>query len=220
MKSWSLFVLILIACTVRSQQPVVAKPSEYSSIPPRYKLKVNLFDQSVFSMPCVKFHSEILISGSTEELPNYVSADIGYNYYSTDEDIKANGIYTGLRFNHYLNTYSRASKCLSVGVFYQRSVLRDYLKTTRTYPGLGIIQEYEKMRFQKERYGANIEILKQYPLFNNVFFEFGGSIGIISMETITPDRVTQETFVNGASYQKKALLPTVGFSLKIGYNLY
>lgn len=214
------FLLLQIAINTYSQQPILAKPSQKNEIVPRYKLKLNFFDQSVFSMPCIKVHNEFLIGGETNYHYNYVSADIGYNYYSADEAIKAKGLYTGLRFNHYVPGYSKVIKCISLGIFYQHSVLRDYLKTTSSYPGLGTIYEYQRMKFQKERYGANLEILKQYPIFNQIFIELGGSMGVISMETITPEKVTQTTFVNGVSYNKKVVLPTIGFSLKVGYNIY
>ena len=52
---------------------------------PNYKIKVNLFDQSVFSLPCIKVHNEILVGGQASSNYNYISADLGYNYYSQDE---------------------------------------------------------------------------------------------------------------------------------------
>ena len=211
---------LLICISVQAQDSAKTLPITTEVGPPKYKIKVNLFDQSVFSLPCIKFHNEILIGGKKSENYNYVSADLGYNFYSNDENIKAKGIYTGLRFNHYLPSYGDGLKAVSFGIFYQYTALNDYLKTEKYYPGLGYFSVYEKMRYNKQRYGANIEVLKQYRLYGPLFFEWSLSVGMIFMETKTPERVTQTTFVNGVSFKKNIDLPTVGFGLKVGYLLY
>jgi hypothetical protein len=160
------------------------------------------------------------VGGQSSSNYNYVSADLGYNYYSQDEQIGAKGIYTGLRFNHYLPSYGSSLKAISIGAFYQYTALNDYLKTEKYYPGLGYYSVYEKMRYNKQRYGANIEVLKQYRLYGPLFFEWSLSVGLIFMETKTPERVTQTTFVNGVSFKKNIDLPSVGFGLKVGYSLF
>jgi hypothetical protein len=188
--------------------------------PPKHKIKVNFLDQSVFSLPCIKVHNEILVGGQSSSNYNYVSADLGYNYYSQDEQTRAKGIYTGFRFNHYLPSYGEGLKAISIGAFYQYTALYDYLKTEKYYPGLGYFSEYEKTRYNKQRYGFNIELLKQYPIYGPFFFEYSLGVGLIFMETKIPERVTQTTFVNGVSFKKNITLPYLGFSVKVGYSLF
>lgn len=212
--------LCLLSLSLSAQDPVQAPSTTKELGAARYKIKLSLFDQSVFSLPFIKLHNELLVGGETTGDYNYLSADLGYNYYSVDEQAPASGIYTGLRFNHYLPSYRSAQNYLSVGIFWQQSVIKDYLKVDRFYPGLGTYSAYEKMRYSKIRYGGNIEIMKQYALYGPVFFEYTLGLGVLYFETKTPDNVTQTTFVNGTSYQKKELLPTVVFSLKLGYLLY
>ena len=214
-----LFVLF-IGLSLKAQDSVKTLPIIPKAGPPNYKIKVNLFDQSVFSLPCIKFHNEILVGGQASSNYNYISADLGYNYYSQDEQVGVNGIYTGLRFNHYLPSYGSGLKAVSIGAFYQYTSLYDYLKTDKFYPGLGSFSAYEKMRYNKQRYGANIEVLKQYPLYGPFFFEWSLGVGMIFMETHTPERATQTTFVNGVSFKKNIELPYLGFSVKVGYLLY
>jgi hypothetical protein len=214
-----LFVF-LFSLSLQAQDPVAAPAADKNEGPPRYKIKFNLFDQSVFSLPCIKFHNEILIGGESNSNYNYLSADVGYNYFSVDEQVPVRGIYTGLRFNHYLPSYGEALKCFSIGAFYQYTAIKDYLKTDKTYPGLGTFSEYEKMRYNKQRYGINIEFMRQHTIYGPVFLEYSVSIGYIFMETKTPERVTQTTFVNGTTYKKNANLPSLGFAAKVGYSLF
>jgi hypothetical protein len=214
------YYLFFLSTTILAQDPITAPSTEKNPGIPKYKIKVNLFDQSVFSLPCIKVHNEILVGGQASGNYNYVSADLGYNYYSNDEQVGAKGIYTGLRFNHYLPSYGRGLKGVSFGAFYQYSSIYDYLKTDKFYPGLGTFSEYEKMHYNKQRYGANIEVFKQYRLYGPVFFEWNLAIGVIFMETHTPERSTQNTFVNGVTFKKNNELPSLGFGLKVGYLLY
>jgi hypothetical protein len=211
-----LFVL-LFSLSAYGQDSAKTLPIIPTVGPPKYKIKVNFLDQSVFSLPCIKFHNEILVGGQSSSNYNYVSADLGYNYYSQDEQASAKGIYTGLRFNHYLPSYGEGLKAVSIGAFYQYTSLYDYLKTEKYYPGLGYFSVYEKTRYNKQRYGFNIELLKQYPIYGPFFFEYSLGVGLIFMETKTPERVRQTTFVNGVSYKKNIELPYIGFSVKVGY---
>ena len=213
-------IVLLFSLSVQAQDSAKTLPITTEISPPKYKIKVNLFDQSVFSLPCIKVHNEIYLGGKSSGNFNYLSADLGYNYYSNDEQVGAKGIYTGLRINHYLPSYGAGQKAVSFGIFYQYTAINDYLMTDKFYPGLGIFSEYEKMRYNKQRYGANVEVLKQYTLYGPVFFEWSLAIGYIFMETHTPERVTQRTFVNGLTFKKNNQLPSLGFGLKVGYLIF
>jgi hypothetical protein len=213
-------IVLFVSLSAQAQDSAKTLPIITEYTPPKYKIKVNLFDQSVFSLPCIKVHNEIFLGGESSGNFNYLSADLGYNYYSNDEQVGVNGIYTGLRINHYLPSYGAGQKAVSFGVFYQYTAINDYLKTDRFYPGLGTFSEYEKMRYNKQRYGANVEVLKQYNIYGPVFFEWSLAIGFIFMETHTPERSTQTTFVNGVTYKKNNELPSLGFGMKLGYSLF
>lgn len=212
---FAFLVLLFISVFTADAQVEASKTAE--SPLPKYKLKLSIFDQSYFSLPTIKIHGEMRLTKSAN--PLYGQIDLGYNFNSQDEMISARGYYTGLRLNNYLPIVFRYQTVISYGFFYQRSYLNNYLKVSKILPGLGEYSEYEKMDFQKERYGFTIDLQKHIPLFDRIFFEYGFSGGIMFMQTITPDRVTQYTFVNGTYKEKKVVTPAIGFSLKIGYLL-
>lgn len=214
MKQILLCVLLITGAALKAQ--IVAK-AEAESPFPQYRVKVNLFNQAAFSLPLFKVSGEMLIGSDMN--PLYVQADLGYNYYSQDELVKASGLHAGLRLNHYRPLIYRTQNMFSYGFFYQRSAINDYLKVNKEMPGFGEYSEYEKMKYHKERYGFNIEFMKQFPVYGKLFLEYGFGGGVMMMRTVTPDRVSQESFVNGLYREKEVITPSIGFSVKLGYAL-
>jgi hypothetical protein len=181
----------------------------------QYKVKLSLFDQTMFSMPVMKVSNEFLIKKNG--FPGYAGLDLGYNFYSIDEDVKSGGYYIGTRYNLYTRSEYNIGKGVSFGLFYMRSAINDYLKISHKQPGIGTYHEYEKMKYHKERYGVTVEHFDQYALSNKFIIEASIGGGVIIMNTIVPERVTQETFVNGLTNEQAITVPTVFFNFKIGY---
>lgn len=181
---------------------------------PSYYVKFTMLDQSITSLPSIKLHCDKSISSNN---PVYLGLDLGYNFYSQDEETNANGFLVGLRLCHYKPQMLHSQAFFSYGVFYQKSYLNHYLLTSKDYPGFGAYNEYERTKFQKERFGFAINFGKQFPIMGNIFFEYSGSLGVMHMKTITPAHITQQTFVNGLYLDKVVTTPSIGFSIKLGY---
>lgn len=214
MKPLLLCLLLLTGSAIMAQ---IAAKAEAESPFPQYRVKVNVFNQAAFSLPLIKVSTEMLIGSDMN--PLYAQADLGYNYYSHDELVKASGLHLGLRLNHYRPLLYRTQNMISYGFFYQRSAINDYLKVNKQMPGFGEYSEYEKMKYHKERYGFSVEFMKQFPVYGKLFLEYGFGLGVMMMRTVTPDRVTQESFVNGLYREKEVITPSIGFSVKLGYAL-
>lgn len=207
-----LWVLLVFSNNLLYSQ-VTARTVSQSPFP-SYYLKFTMVDQSVISLPSFKIHCEKSISSNN---PVYLGLDLGYNYYSQDEEANANGFIVGLRLCHFKPQTFRSQSFFSYGFHYQKSYLNHYLLTSKDYPGFGTYNEYERTKFQKERFGFAINFGTQYPILGNIFFEYSGSLGVMHMKTITPAHITQETFVNGLYLDKVVTTPSIGISLKLGY---
>jgi hypothetical protein len=221
MKRILFLFLILFNYTINAQtqpkKPVQENLVQTEQIP-RYRVKLSLIDQSIFSLPLIKAQGEYMLG--FREYPRYLALDLGYNYYSYDERVRTSGYHLGLRINQYRNSLLNAHNWISYGVFYQNTVVNDYLKVSRSIPGLGEYSEYQKMKYNKVRYGINLEFLKEYNLVSNLFFEIGIGSGVMIMRTITPNNVSQETFVNGVYREKNVGTPMLTLSMKLGYKFF
>lgn len=193
--------------------------SKTDNIMPEFKFKLSLLDQSVFSLPVLKASSEILLSRDAN-FPTYASVEAGYNYYSNDENVRCRGYFLGARYHQYIGNRSHFKHGLSFGAFYLKSFLNDYLKVTKTMPGMGTYYEYERMKYYKERYAFTVEYFIQAGLGRKFFVEMCVGGGLMKMQTITPSRVTQETFVNGMYFRPDVLTIAPFASVKLGYNLF
>jgi hypothetical protein len=181
----------------------------------KYRLKLSVFDQAVFSLPTVKISNEFLLRVS--RISSYASVDLGYNFYSVDEDARSSGYYVGAKYSLYSAFSRNVGRGVQFGIFYLKSSINDYLKVTHTHPGMGQYFEYEKMKYHKERYGFSVEHFDQYTISNNFIAEFCVGFGLMYMRTITPSRVTQNTFINGLTTAKETVTPTLILNFKIGY---
>jgi len=210
-KTISISILVFISWV---QTFGYALPASEQPPLPIYRLKLTLIDQMYFSLPTIKLSNEVLLHDSA--IPLYLQLDLGYTIYSNDEEVKARGWYLGTRCNGYFRRTDYGSRGLSFGGFYQKSCLNDYLKVTTEVPGLGEYHEYKKMKFYKERFGLSIEMIQQIELQKGFFIEFTAGLGVVHMRTITPEIVTQKTFVNGLLYGKDIIEPSCLISMKIG----
>lgn len=206
--------VLLLACVIAFAQ----KPFEPVVINPQYVFKVSLADQTVFSLPSIRLHADYLLFDS--DLPDYLSADIGYTYYSVDEDVKASGFIAGLRLNSTRFSSGNRKRGISPGLHFQKVYLNDYLKVDKTIPGLGTYYAYEKMNYTKNRVGLSLDFYRQVHLVGGFFLESAIGLGMIYMKTNVPEGVSQQTFTNGLSWRRETLLPNVTFSLKVGYALF
>lgn len=185
---------------------------------PRYKLRAALLDQSVFSLPAVRIYGDYLLLDS--ELPDYLTAELGINYYSVDEDVPSVGYTAGLRLSSTRFANGTRSAGISPGIQFQHVFIHDYLRVEKQVPGLGTYSAYEKKQFSKQRLAFSVDFYRQYRLFGPLFFETSLGLGIIYMNTIVPEDVRQETYTNGLSVRRESLLPNLCFSMKIGYAFY
>ncbi len=203
----SAFILLF---NIHAEKPDSSKAREV-----KYKLKLNFIDQSYATLPTIKISNELFLKKG--ELASSINLDLGYNYYSVDERVRARGYYFGANYNQYLGKDFNTGHGVSLGAYYLRSTINDYLKVDHSLSGLGDYHEYEKMKYHKERFGVSIEYFAQFDLPGDFFIELRGGPGFLYMHSITPDRVTQQTFVNGPFYGKEVLTPNFIFNVKVGY---
>jgi hypothetical protein len=222
LRSLSISVLFLTASLACAQEPF---RSDFG----RYRFKLTYLDQSLASLPTVKLGTEILLSGT--RYPLFISGEVGYNFYSMDEKTRASGYYLGSRLNLYYNKPLMESResfmsnltgvpvglGVSIGGFYQKSVINGFLSTTRELDGLGEYYQYEKMKYHKERYGLSLEFIRQFPVSDRFYAEANSGLGVVYMNTIVPGIVTQRTFINGLLKGKHVIAPALIISLKIVY---
>jgi hypothetical protein len=211
---------LLVLCLFAKAQPLQPIPSLPEMARERLKVKFSLFDFSMFSLPAVKLHGEYLIGN--REKPLSAGIDLGYIYYSVDEDTKASGTFTGLRLNSYRRSTIRSAFATSISVFRSKTYLNDYLKLEGKLPDMsgGNYFYYERMKYHKLRYGFSAEVLWQHKLAGRFFIEVGTGIGYVQFKTNVPDRVVQHTFVNGLTERKLYEGPTLLFSTKIGFSIF
>lgn len=194
----------------------------------RYRFKLTYLDQSLASLPTVKLGTEIYLFGT--RYPLFISGDVGYNFYSMDEKTRASGYYFGSRLSLYYKAPMKTRRDIltelsgvplgygvSIGGFYQKSLINGYLGTTRELDGLGEYYQYEKMKYHKERYGLSLEFIRQFPVSDRFYAEANSGLGVVSMNTIVPGIVTQRTCINGLLNGKHVVAPALIMSFKIVY---
>lgn len=213
-KKFLCFFLLLSCFNIFANR---VKPNFYtpSLIESRLLLKAHLFEFTDFSLPNINFSVEYFLQ---KEGNKSVSLDLGYNYYSVDENVKAKGYSIAPKILIYAqNNNERKINAFAFGIYYQKTFMNDYLKTTRNLPGLGNYYFYEKMKYQKIRTGISLERVVQFSIFEKIFAEIAYGIALVNFQTKVPERVSQNTFVNGLVFQKTYNGITPLFSTKVGY---
>ncbi len=183
-----------------------------------YMIKFDLLNESALSMPTLKLRNELLLFET--RYPVYGILDLGYNFYSVDEMVKSKGYYIGAGLSMYKRLRVPLDLGFSVTGFYQQSDLLDYLKTTRYEQGLGEYYQYEQMGFIKQRSGLAARLSVMGYVWNRWLLECGLGVSAMHMQTITPDVVTQKTFVNGANMGKDVYGVMGSLFLSLGYKLF
>ena len=210
-------ILCIIICHfstiafAKKNKPHFTSPSLLTS---RLFVKANLFKLSDFSLPNINFSAEYFLKNGGS---NSVSLDLGYTYFSIDENTKAKGYTFSPKFLIYNGNKLNRINAFAIGVFYNKTFINDYLKTTKNLNGLGNYYEYEKLKYQKVRMGISIERVVQFSIFEKVFAEISYGLALVNFQTKVPQKVTQSTFVNGLILQKTYNGITPLFSTKIGY---
>ncbi len=182
------------------------------------KIKLTLVNLTYFSLPTIKVSGEHVLK-SKWDLPVSIGADLGYNFYSVDERVKAKGFFAGGRMAFYVVSKPKQALAASFSFFGSRTYLNDYLQTTRTAPGFGDYAYYEKFKYTKDRFGYGWETIWQFRLQKKLFGEIAFGAGMVTFITNVPGNVTQLTYINGLSRQRVYNGPTALLSFKVGYCL-
>jgi hypothetical protein len=184
---------------------------------PRQFVKFTPIDQSLLSLPTVKLGYGFILK-STDEYADYGQIDLGYNYYSTEDDLKSCGLYIGGKYHimRYADEYF--NKGVVFGYSYLNTNMHQYLKVSKSISGFGFYEEFEWKRFSKRRHTFTIEKYQQFMIVSGMFVELRYGLSFVDSKVKTPKEVTQRTFVNGFSLKKQSFFP--GFLLGISLGQY
>ncbi|MDP2176757.1 MAG: hypothetical protein Q8K70_12680 [Bacteroidota bacterium] len=201
-------LLLLLLQTVLKAQAQSAFPKQF--------VKVSLVDQSFVTLPTVKLGYGFLVK-DYDYYADYAQIDLGYNFYSIEDDLPASGLYVGGKYHFVKYADETYNKGFSLGYSYLNTRMHQYLKVAKSYPGIGVFNEYEWNKFYKRRHTISVEKYHQLMFINGFFFELRYGLSLVDSKINTPKEVTQNTFVNGFSLKKRMVFPGVLIGSSIGY---
>ncbi len=197
--------LIFILILIYSQNIFALNDSASKS---KNIFKLTLFDNTFISQPKLKVSIEKKITTHFSIEPEY-----GSILYSLDEDVIAHGNNIGFKLHNYNSKYKKYASW-AFAINYSRTRINDYLLTTKYLPGLGTYNEYEKLKYFKNRFSLGIERVNKIIDSNKIGLE--GFIGIYLgyFNTIVPEQVSQQSFRNGILTVANARFMSLNFGLK------
>jgi hypothetical protein len=199
-----LFLLLFSVIKVYSQEAF-----------PRQFVKFTPIDQSLLSLPTVKLGYGFILK-STDEYADYGQIDLGYNYYSTEDDLPARGLYLGGKYHFMKYADEYFNKGFALGYSYFTTNMQQFLKVSKSIPGFGFYEEYEWKKFSKRRHTFTVEKYQQFMIVNGLFVELKYGLSLVEAKVKTPSEVTQTTFVNGFSLNKHTFFPGFLFGFSLG----